>query len=91
MKVTKFKVGDQVEILIGDYLWSRDPIDDLPLIKKDDDGMYLYDMSPEKVGEKDIITKAGITQGASEYELKENGAWYHDSQLKLIYRPRYKE
>lgn len=80
------KIGDQVEIVkYGSLIWSGLEL----TLKKIGDG--VYDMQPELVGQRGIITGAHLTQGKPTYALAgpSKVAWYDDEQLKLIYSPQY--
>jgi hypothetical protein len=87
----KFKVGDQVEIKIGSYMGSIEPVKGFKLLGRDKHNWYWYDSRPHLRGKKDIINEVTETQGKSEYRLVENGSWFGNSQLKLLFRPKYKK
>ncbi len=90
----KFKEGDKVTISnYGHLLWiykaeqkayfeaGMSESDKPKNIICETEDMYYFDLSPEKVGRRDIIVKAVTTQGKPQYSLALNGAWYNEDQL----------
>jgi hypothetical protein len=83
--MTKFRVGDQVEIVnygapYWDWTKGKEPV--------------VIDLMPYLIGEVGIIAKAQTTQGQDKYSIegiKGMTAWYDNGQLKLIIRPNYKD
>lgn len=71
--MAKFKTGDKVEIVIGNPMWINDG-----------GKVEWFDGAPWKVGKKDIIEQVTKVQGKSEYSLVKHGAWFTDSQLKMV-------
>jgi|WetSurSiteA1Bulk_404760.scaffolds.fasta_scaffold16732_4 hypothetical protein len=90
MKKAKFKVGDEVRIIkYGSLIWSYEK----EMYKKyktgdEDPGKPIwYDINPELVGQKGIVTKVNKTQGEYFYILKGpvKCAWYNEDQLKAVF------
>jgi hypothetical protein len=86
-KRSKFKEGDKVEVVrYGHLYWSyeKEPIKHIdydPVVK-----CYLYDMSPELVGQKGVVTEVTKTQGKYQYSLSglSKSSWYDEKQLKAV-------
>lgn len=89
--MTKFRIGDQVKIInYGNRGWRYEKIDDNgKLIQLDEP--EVFDLNPQLIGQTGIVVKAKKTQNIDDYALfgPEKSAWYHNSQLELIYRPKY--
>ena len=75
MAKTKFNTGDKVKIKLGHLMWLTNGT------KKK---VKWFDARPDLVGQEDIVERAQVTQGVSEYSLKKNGAWFTDRQLKMV-------
>lgn len=84
-QLTKFKVGDEVEVVRGKW-WIHE-------------GKIKW-VDEDRIGSTGIVTNAHQTQGIDHYSLDPliaKGfqpfayAWYHNDDLKLKYRPEYNE
>jgi hypothetical protein len=85
----KFKVGDQVRILVGGLVCILGDTPEYPLVEKGKNGWNWYDDRPELRGKLDIV--GDVDSHGNSYSLAKNGAWFGPNQLELVYRPKYKK
>lgn len=90
MLETKFKIGDHVRRIRGDWSMYQDT---------STDKMVVHFVNEDTIGSEGIISEAIQTQGIDEYALdprKKLGnnlkhAWYSNTELELVYRPPYND
>lgn len=82
-----FKIGDQVQVIrYGHLYWSYEEAPGKQIGVDPESKVKIYDMSPELVGQKGIVTEVIKTQGKYQYSLSglSKSSWYNEKQLKAV-------
>lgn len=92
MAEPRYKIGDRVKIIkFGHPFWvTKEELKVFPTSRPplyEDETRSWFDMSPEIVGKKGVVSKVTVTQGVPKYTIegiKGKHAWYTENQMEKI-------